>query len=121
MGEELDNEVLGELAKDAESIKECEAIAAKYKARKVYKITVPVGDEDSDDYATAYFRKPNRVEFSAALARQGRDPLGAKEMLLRVMFLEGDKRIYEDDYALFCASLYVNDMVGLVYGDIKKN
>ena len=35
MGEELDNEVLGELAKDAESIKECEAIAAKYKARKV--------------------------------------------------------------------------------------
>ncbi|MPM44766.1 hypothetical protein SDC9_91447 [bioreactor metagenome] len=119
--EDINKEVQDIIKKDAESIRECEAIAKKHNTRKVYKLTLRVGDEDSEDMATAFFRKPSRVEFSAAVAIQQRDPMKAKGILLNSMFLEGDRRVIEDDYAFMCAALYVDEMVGLMYGDLKKN
>jgi len=118
---EKENTEVTAIATDAESINECVELAKKHATRKVYKLTVRVGDEDSEEFATAFFRKPNRIEFAAAVAVQQRDPVKAKQMLLNTMFLEGDRRVIDDDYAFMCAYLSVDEMIGLYYGDLKKN
>ncbi|MPM00620.1 hypothetical protein SDC9_46847 [bioreactor metagenome] len=109
----MNEELQQTIAKEAEIIRECQAIADKHKVSKAYRLCVKVDHENSTETATAYFRKPNRVEHSAALLIERRDPLRAKEILLRAMFLEGDMRVLDNDYAFMCASLSVPEFIHL--------
>lgn len=106
---------------DEESIKECEEIAKKHSISKAYKLTAQLNDEDSKEFATAFFRKPSRTEFGSAMAYSNADPIRTKELILNSCFLEGDKSVIENDYALMCAAGHVDDIVGMIYGDLKKN
>ena len=93
-------------------------IAAKHGVKTVFGISVP--DENGND-VTAYFKKPGRQVLSLSLSIQDRDPLKAKEMILRNCFLEGDKRIMDDDDIFISACTVVDEMLTYRKANLKKN
>lgn len=97
---------------------ELDAIAQKYGAKKVFCIEVP---RENGSIAKAYFKKPDRNVYGAALSITSRNPLAAKETILRSTFLEGDKEIIEDDDLFFSACTVVDEMLDVTMAIIKKN
>lgn len=103
---------------DAQDKKELDAIAQKHKVKTVFCIIVPRGDGTE---AKAFFKKPDRMIYGAALSMQARNPLSAKEIVLRSCFLEGDQEIIDDDDLFFSACTVVEDMIVIRQANIKKN
>jgi hypothetical protein len=99
---------------------ELEAIAKKYGVKNVFKITANV-DMDSDETATAFFKWPGRNAISSSMAIQNRDPLMAKLIVLQAGFLEGDRRILDDEYTFCNACTVLDDVIGFRMAEIKKN
>lgn len=95
-------------------------LAKKHGVKKVFSISANT-DADTDEKATAYFKWPGRNAISSSLAVQGRDPLLAKEIVLRAGFLEGDERILNDEYTFCNACTVLDDIIGFRMADIKKN
>jgi hypothetical protein len=85
---------------------------------KAYKKNKESGNIDE---ITAVFRKPSRSVISASMSQQNRNPLGAKETILRSCFLEGDKRILDDDDFFLSACTVVDEMIEIRMADLKKN
>ena len=98
---------------------EMDAIAKKHGLVSIYKMMVPVGD--TEEIATGYFRRPTRQEFGAALSIMDKNPLRAKEIILGACWLEGDKRILEDDHTFINACTRVDDIIYIQEAALKKN
>ena len=97
-----------------------QAIADKHKIKDVYRISVPMNDEGTD-IEEAFFKKPNRKVLGAAMSSFQRDPIKAMEVLLNSTFIEGDKRVLEDDEAFIAAAQAAQQMINVRAATIKKN
>jgi hypothetical protein len=93
-------------------------IAAKHNVKTVFEISVP---DDENKIVTAYFRKPTRQILSRALSMQERDPLNAKEIVLRNCYLEGDLSIMDDDEMFISACTVVDEIMTYRKATLKKN
>ena len=117
--QEIDQEAGDKIVAELEAEqKRLDEIAAKYGVKKVFEITA---FNDDDVPVTAVFKKPTRNILSAALSQQERDPMGAKEIVLKNCFLEGDKRIYTDDEFFMSACTKVDDLITFRKAEVKKN
>jgi hypothetical protein len=98
--------------------KRLDEIAKRYGVPEVFEIKAinPKGET-----ASAVFKKPDRNIISASMSKESFDPLGAKEVVLRSSFLEGDKRLLDDDEFFLSACTRVNDMIVIFMAEIKKN
>ncbi len=85
----------------------------------VYVIEVPVDDE-GNDIAIGYLKKPGRKILAAVMSRINNDPLGANEMLLRNCWIEGDTRILDDDEIFLGACAALEDLIKFRRGVLKK-
>ena len=100
-------------------IEQADAIKKKYNIKKVFQLEVQ--DEDGDgEWAKAYVRKPNLKEFSAFAKISQDDNIKALKVLLVNIFLEGDKRIIEDDDFFLSAMPQLNEIVSVQASRIKK-
>lgn len=97
-----------------------DAVAKKHKVNVVFELKVPMDDEGKD-YAIGYIKKPSRASLGAAMSLIGTNPIKANEILLQSNWLEGDKRILEDDDAFMSASILLEEVVTIRKGEIKKN
>lgn len=95
-----------------------EQLKIKHSVDTIY--TIEVKGRDGKPIV-AYFKKPSREIVGASLAISGRNPLSAKEMLLRACFLEGDKQILDDDEYFMGAAVYADDMIDIARATLKKN
>lgn len=93
-------------------------IAVKHNVKTVFEISV---NDDEGNPVTAYFKKPSRQILSVALSLQDRDPLKSKELILRNCWLEGDKRIVDDDDLFISACTVVDEIMHYRKAVIKKN
>lgn len=98
--------------------KEMDAIAAKHNQKVIYCIEVL---REDGSIAKAYFKKPDRNVYGSALSMQARNPLAAKEIILRSTFLEGDQDIIENDDLFFSACTVVDEMLTINMATLKKN
>jgi len=96
-----------------------DCIAAKYKVSKVFEIIVPFGE--GDETISAIFKKPDRNVIGLTMNLEKRNPLRAKETMLRSCYLEGDKRILDDDDAFMSACTVIDEFVTIKQADLKKN
>lgn len=97
---------------------ELDDIARRHNQKTVFCIEVP---REDGSIAKAYFKKPDRNVYGAALSLQARNPLSAKEVILRSCFLEGDKDIIDNDDLFFSACTVVDEMLTIQMASIKKN
>lgn len=96
------------------------AIAKKHNVQKVFEIHCNVDDE-TNETTNAIFKYPARQVLSSAMAIQERNPLMAKEIILRACFLEGDKRLLDDDYIFGNACTVLDELIGHRMAVLKKN
>lgn len=115
---ENENKVQDPSAEEIKLKAELDAIAQKYSQKTVFRIDV---EREDGSIARAYFKKPDRNVYGAALSIQGRNPLSAKEVVLRSTFLEGDKDLLENDDLFYSACTVVDDMITFRAASIKKN
>ena len=100
---------------------EAEKIKKKYKIKKTFLIEVE--DEDSEDvdaWAKGWVRKPTLKEFSAFSKIAQNDNIGGLKVLLTNIFLEGDKRILEDDEFFLSAMTQLEAIINVQASRIKK-
>lgn len=95
-------------------------VAAKYKVDKVYMLKIPVNDEGTE-FAIGYIKKPSRATMGAAMSLMSKNPLKANEIILQSSWLEGDKRILEDDDCFLAAGALLQDIIQIRAGEVKKN
>tara|TARA_B110000914_G_C15391422_1_gene412659 strand:- start:114 stop:566 length:453 start_codon:yes stop_codon:yes gene_type:complete len=100
---------------------EAEKIKKKYKIKKTFLIEVEDEDsEDEDAWAKAWIRKPTLKEFSAFSKIAQNDNIGGLKVLLTNIFLEGDKRILEDDEFFLSAMTQLEAIINVQASRIKK-
>ena len=99
-------------------IAKADGIKKKWNTKKVFLIEVE--DEDTGEWIGAWIRKPNLKEFSMFTKLAEKDNLLALKTLITNIFLEGDKKIYEDDEYFLGAIAQVQDIVSVQASRIKK-
>lgn len=72
------------------------------------------------DGKACYLRRPTRMEFSAANVIGGADAIKAKEILLRNCWLGGDMEIQNDDQYFYGVGAWMDDLIGMVVGELKE-
>ncbi len=97
-----------------------DAIAKKYKVKKVFELSIPMDDEGKD-IAVGYIKKPSRNSLGAAMSLMQTNPLKANEIILKSNWLEGDERIMTDDDAFMSAGALLGEIIQVRQGEIKKN
>lgn len=88
-------------------------LKVKYNVTDVF--TLIIGD------ATAYLRKLDRKDMSAARAIGQGDELAISEAMLEICWLEGDERIKKDDDYFLVAIQQLNNMWEKKTSELKKN
>ena len=99
-------------------IVKADRVKEKHKVKKVFFIEVE--DEDTGEWIGAWLRKPKLMEFSMFTKMSEKDNLQALKTLITSIFLEGDRRIYEDDDFFMGAISQVQDIVNVQRSKIKK-
>jgi hypothetical protein len=100
---------------------QAEKIKKKYKIKKTFLIEVEDEDsEDEDAWVKAWIRKPTLKEFSAFSKIAQNDNIGGLKVLLTNIFLEGDKRILEDDEFFLSAMTQLEAIINVQASRIKK-
>ena len=100
---------------------QAEKIKKKYKIKKTFLIEVE--DEDSEDvdaWAKGWVRKPTLKEYSAFSKISQNDNIGGLKVLLTNIFLEGDKRILEEDDFFLSAMTQLEQIISVQTSRIKK-
>ena len=105
--------------------KEAENVAKKHnlKLKKLFKISV--FDEDSEDnedgeWRSCYVRKPKLSEFSMFTKLAETDKINALKTVLNTVFVEGDRKILEDDDCFMGAMLQIEPIMNVYASKIKK-
>lgn len=93
-------------------------IAVKHNVETVFEISLK--DKEGNPIS-AFFKKPSRQIVSRSISMQDRDPLGAKEFILRNCFLEGNIQILDNDDYFFSACTVVDEIVQFQKAILKKN
>ena len=81
---------------------------------------IEVEDEDSGEWVAAWVQKPNLKVFSMFSKIAQEDNIKALKVLLTNIFLEGDKRILEDDDFFLAAMSQLEEIVSVQASRIKK-
>jgi hypothetical protein len=98
--------------------KKIETLKVKH-GKDIFEISVPLDDENKE-FATAYFKKPTRDHFSIYAMKVGSNPIEAAEILLNNTFIEGDRKILEEDELFFSAMGKLDEMIKVRVASIKK-
>lgn len=99
-------------------LKKAEILKKNYKTKRVFLIEVE--DEDTGEWIGGWIRKPNLKEFSMFTKLAQKDNLSALQTLMTNIFLEGDRRIYEDDDYFLGSIAQIQDIVNVQASRIKK-
>lgn len=99
-------------------LKKAEILKKNYKTKRVFLIEVE--DEDTGEWIGGWIRRPNLKEFSMFTKLAQKDNLSALQTLMTNIFLEGDRRIYEDDDYFLGAIAQIQDIVNVQASRIKK-
>lgn len=92
----------------------------KRKHSVVYTLIVPLNDEGTE-HAIGYIRKPTRVELAPIIPMLSNNPLGAMEILLNTVWLEGNEEIKTEDELFFGAISTLETLIKFRVGELKKN
>lgn len=84
--------------------------AKKHGVDEVYKLIVPVNDED---YAEAIVKYPSLNSYSIAMTLEDTNPLKGKLIVLNDMFLEGDRRMLEPDKSTMNMKIFLRACTAL--------
>jgi hypothetical protein len=104
-------------------------IKAKYASdstknvKKIFHIEVRDEDDDEDGnpvWVGAYFGKPTLSLFSQFSKNAQKDRINALKVLLVNLFLEGDRRLLDDDDYFLAAMGQIEDIVNVQQARIKK-
>jgi hypothetical protein len=101
-----------------ELAEELARIAAKHKVKDVFRIE---SENAAGDKAISYHRRPSRTDYGSALSVMDRNPLTAKEIIIRTTFLEGDSRVMDDDEFFYSACTVIDELLTIKMASIKKN
>ena len=115
--EELDNVIELDAVTD-EQIEAAEKVKKKFNVKKVFLIGVQ--DEDTGEWLEGYFRKPNLKEFSMFTTVAQKDKIQALQVLMTNVFLQGDKRLIEEDDYFLSAMSQIEEIVNVQASRIKK-
>jgi len=107
-----------EESKIAENIKKKYSSDKSRNVKKVYYIEVQ--DEDTDEWVGAWFSKPTLKLFSQFSKNAQKDRINSLKVMLVNLFLEGDKRLIEDDDYFLSAMSQIEDVVHVQQSRIKK-
>lgn len=100
---------------------EAEKIKKRYKIKKAFLLEVEDEDlEEKDAWIKAWIRKPTLKEFSAFSKIAQNDNIGGLKVLLTNVFLEGDKRILDDDDFFLSVLPQLEAIVSVQASRIKK-
>lgn len=94
-----------------------EQLKRKHKVKEVFEISVEMGEGDT---ATGYIKKPDRKVMGAAMSHFQSNPLKANEIILNSCWLDGDRRILEDDDAFMAAGVVLEQVIQIRQAEIKK-
>jgi hypothetical protein len=95
-------------------------VAKRHNVEKVYMLKIPTNDEGTE-FAIGFIKKPSRATMGAAMSVIAKNPLKANEIVLQSSWLEGDKRILEDDDLFMAAGALLGDIIQVRTGEVKKN
>lgn len=95
-----------------------DSIAKKHKVKDVFMIESfnIVGEK-----AVSFHKKPSRADYGSALSMLEKNPITAKEIIIRSTFLEGDERVFTDDEFFYSACTVIDELLTVRLGTIKKN
>jgi hypothetical protein len=102
-----------------ENIKRKYASDTTKNVKKVYYIEVQ-DEDDEDNWVGAYFGKPTLKLFSQFSKNSPKDRINALKVLLVNLFLEGDRRLIEDDDYFLSAMSQIEGVVNVQQARIKK-
>ena len=91
--------------------------------KKIFHIEVRDEDDDSDGnpvWVGAYFGKPTLKLFSQFSKNAQKDRINALKVLLMNLYLEGDRRILDDDDYFLAAMGQIEGIVNVQESRIKK-
>jgi len=94
--------------------------ALKKEYGDVFSLAIPMNDEGSE-VAYCYLKKPDRATLGASMAIEDRNPLKAKEIILRGAWISGYDKIIEDDDLFLSAITQVNNLITIRLAELKKN
>lgn len=90
----------------------------RLKHGEIYTMTIPV-DDLGTEVAVGYFKKVDRQIMGASLSIS--DPIVSKQIILESTFIDGDRRILDEDDLFFSACMLVDEMLTFRKGELKKN
>ncbi len=102
--------------REAEITAECEAIAKKHDLKRVFRIASYNLDGEE---CISYHKLPSRKDCGAALSIT--NEVLAKDIQIRSTFVEGDKRVFEDDEFFYSACTKIGEIFTVRVADLKKN
>ena len=95
-------------------------VAKRHNVEKVFMIKIPTNDEGTE-HAIGYIKKPSRATLGAAMSIMAKNPLKANEIVLQSSWLEGDRRILDDDDLFMAAGALLQEIIQIRTGEVKKN
>lgn len=112
MTKKEENKGLTELEKTVKRLKQKHSV--------VYTLKIPRNDEGTE-HAIGFVRKPTRQELAPIVPQLTTNPLGAMEILLNTVWLEGDEDIKTDDELFFGAISSLEPLIKFRVAELKKN
>jgi hypothetical protein len=95
-------------------------VAKRHNAAKVLMIKVALNDEYTE-FTYGFIKYPAREDVSIAMTFKATDPLKGKQIVLENNWLEGDKKILEDDELFLSACTALDDVLAIRQAIVKKN
>lgn len=97
---------------------ELDALAKKHNVKDVYEI---IAYNSAGEKISSFHKTPDRSDYGKALSVQDKNPITAKEIILRATFLEGDERVMSDDEFFYSACTVIDELLTVRLASIKKN
>lgn len=97
-------------------------LKAKFNIKKVFVVIVEGNADDGEKpYYIAYLRRPNLMQFSQYMNFVQKDLVQANQMLVRNIFLDGDKELIDDEELFLYGTMnQLNHVIDARNSDIVK-
>lgn len=95
-------------------------VSKRHPAVKVLMLKVPLNDEYTK-FTYGFLKYPNRTDVSIAMTMQNTDPLRGKQVVMESNWLEGDRRLIDDDELFLSACTALDSVLSIRQAIVKKN
>jgi hypothetical protein len=87
---------------------------------KVIMLKIPKNDQYTE-FTYGWLRYPSRQYISIAMTMKDSDPLKGKQIVIENSWIEGDRKIIDDDELFLSACTVLDEVIGVRQALVKKN